>query len=222
MPSASSAFGGNSFRCPPLFFTDNFFRNHGMAQDLTGYGCSFLMLTKKDKRDAGLARAKRLTGEGDCFQTIVDNNYALCVNKNQMVGHKPPKIVSFLTNCCYGVDDPLQGPGNNFLTVVAKYREISRAVDGANQMALQTRQNGAPNDVEPRRACLHVAVRGLEGLCNMQGIGTGGRGDHHMGVAMGPPQVAVLWAAGVCCFATGTCGSCTSPASPPHALHPLW
>ena len=57
------------------------------------------------------------------------------------VGHKPPKIVPFLTNCWYGVDDPARDRrGNNLPAVVAKYREVSRAVDGANEMALQMRQ----------------------------------------------------------------------------------
>ena len=59
------------------------------------------------------------------------------------VGHKPPKIVPFLTNCWYGVDDPARDRrGNNLPAVVAKYREVSCAVDGANQMALRMRQMG--------------------------------------------------------------------------------
>ena len=52
-------------------------------------------------------------------------------------------IVPFLTSCWYGVDDPAQDQrGNNLPAVVAKYREVSRAVDGANQMALQMGQMG--------------------------------------------------------------------------------
>ena len=44
----------------------------------------------------------------------MDRTYELCVYKNPKVGHKPPKIVPFLTNCWYGVDDPARDRrGNN-------------------------------------------------------------------------------------------------------------
>ena len=112
-----------------------------MAQDLSARGTPYLMLIKKDRRDAGLTKAKQSTQEGDCAQAIVDGNYELCVYKNPKVGHKPPKIFPFLTNCWYGVDDSARDRrGNNLTAVVAKSREVSRAVDGANQITLQMRQ----------------------------------------------------------------------------------
>ena len=130
---------------PPgtVFVADSFFGSHAMAQDLSARGTPYLMLIRKDKRDAGLTKAKQSTQEGDCARAIVDGTYELCVYKNMKVGHKPPKIVPFLTNCWYGVDDPARDQrGNNLPAVVAKYRQVSRAVDGANQMALQMRQMG--------------------------------------------------------------------------------
>ena len=122
---------------------NSFFGSHDMAQDLSAHGTPYLMLVKKDKRDAGLTKAKQSTQEGDCARAIVDGSYELCVYKNPKVGHKPPKIVPFLTNCWYGVDDPARDRrGNNLPAVVAEHREVSCAVGGANQMALQMRQIG--------------------------------------------------------------------------------
>ena len=76
-------------------------------------------------------------------QAIVDHrNYVVAVYKNPKVGHKPPRLVPFLTNCSYGEEVPKDRRGNPLPPVVARYREFSRAVDGANQMALQIRQLG--------------------------------------------------------------------------------
>ena len=58
------------------------------------------------------------------------------------MGHKPPRLVPFLTNCWYGEEVPKDRRGNPLPPVIACYREFSRAVDGANQMALQMRQLG--------------------------------------------------------------------------------
>ena len=71
---------------------------------------------------------------------VADKNYELAVYKNPKVGHKPPCLVSFLTNCWYGEEVPKDRRGNPLPPVIACYREFSRAVDGANQMALQMRQ----------------------------------------------------------------------------------
>ena len=53
---------------PPgtVFVADSFFGTHTMAQDLSARGTPYLMLIKKDKRDAGLTKAKESTQEGDC------------------------------------------------------------------------------------------------------------------------------------------------------------
>ena len=73
---------------------------------------------------------------------VADKNYELAVYKNPKVGHKPPHLVPFLTNCWYAEEVPKDQRGNPLPLVVACYRESSRAVDGANQMALQMRQLG--------------------------------------------------------------------------------
>ena len=33
---------------------------------------------------------------------VADKNYELAVYKNPKVGHKPPRLVPLLTNCCPG------------------------------------------------------------------------------------------------------------------------
>ena len=122
---------------------DSFFGSHGLAEEFAAQHQTFLMLSKPDKRDAGLTRAGALTQEGDMARAIVgDKNYELAVYKNPKVGHKPPPLVSFLTNGCYGEEVPKDRRGNPLPPVVACYRELSRAVDEANQMALQMRQVG--------------------------------------------------------------------------------
>ena len=122
---------------------DSFFGSHGLAEEFAAQRRPFLMLSKRDKRDAGLTRAAALTQEGDMARAIVaDKNYELAVYKNPKVGHKPPRLVPFLTNCWYGEEVPKDRRGNPLPPVVACYREFSRAVDGANQMALQMRQLG--------------------------------------------------------------------------------
>ena len=73
---------------------------------------------------------------------VADKKYKLAVYKNLKVGHKPPHLVPFLTNCWYGDEVPKDRRGNPLPPVVACYREFSPAVDEANQMALQMRQLG--------------------------------------------------------------------------------
>ena len=119
---------------------------------------------------------------------VADESYEVAVYKNPKVGHKHPRLVPFLTNRWYGEEVPKDRRGNPLPPVVACYRVFSRAVDGANQMA----PTGEANDVELRCVCLHGAVRGREYLCHRQGIGVGGREDHHVGIPMGHPQAAVL------------------------------
>ena len=122
---------------------DSFFGSHGRAQEFAAQRRPFLMLSKRDNNDAGLARAAALTQEGDMARAIVaDKNYELAVYKNPKVGHKPPRLVPSLTNSWYGEEVPKDRRANAFPPVVACYREFSRAVDGANQMALQMRQLG--------------------------------------------------------------------------------
>ena len=126
-----------------ILCADSFFGSHGLAEEFAAQRRPFLMLSKRDKRDAGLTRAAALTQEGNMARAIVaDKNYELAVYKNPKVGHKPPRLVPFLTNCWYGEEVPKDRRGNPLPPVVACYREFSRAVDGANQMALQMRQLG--------------------------------------------------------------------------------
>ena len=127
---------------PPstVLCADSFFGSHGLAEEFAAQRRPFLMLSKRDKRDAGLTRAAALTQEGDV--AWADNNYELAVYKNPKVGHKPPRLVPFLTNYWYGEEVPKDRRGNPLPPVLVCYREFSRAVDGASQMALQMRQVG--------------------------------------------------------------------------------
>ena len=73
----------------------------------------------------------------------MDGCYELCVYKNPKEGHKPPKIVRFVTNCWYRVHAPDKDErGNNLPAMVPKYLEVKRAVDMAKLMALQMHQVG--------------------------------------------------------------------------------
>ena len=84
------------------------------------------MLSKCDKRDAGLTRAAALTQGADVARAIVaDKNYGLAVYKNPKVGHKPPRLVPFLTNCWYGEEVSKDRRGNPLPPVVACCREYS-------------------------------------------------------------------------------------------------
>ena len=99
----------------------SFFGGHAMAQQHTRRDHAFLMLIKKDRRNAGCELAKRLTQEGKCARTILDGIYKLCIDKNPKVGQKTPKIVPCATNCWYGVDAPAKDRrGNSLPAVVAK------------------------------------------------------------------------------------------------------
>ena len=73
---------------------------------------------------------------------VAETKYELAMYKNPKVGHKPPRLVPFLTNRWYGEEVPKDRRWNPLPLVVACCREFSRAVDGANQMALQMRQRG--------------------------------------------------------------------------------
>ena len=122
---------------------DSFFGSHGLAEEFAAQRPPLPMLSKRDKQNAGLTRAAALTQEGDVARAIVaDKNYELAVYKNPKVGHKLPRLASLLTDCWYGEEVPKDWRGNPLPPVVACYREFSRAVDGANQLALQMRQLG--------------------------------------------------------------------------------
>ena len=59
---------------------DSFFGSHGLAEEFAAQRRPVLMLSKCDKRDAGLTRAAALTQEGDMARAIVaDKNYELAV-----------------------------------------------------------------------------------------------------------------------------------------------
>ena len=73
---------------------------------------------------------------------VADKNYQLAVYKDPKVGHKPPRLVPLLNTCWYGEEVPKDRRGNPLRPVVACDWEFFRAVDGANQMALQMRQLG--------------------------------------------------------------------------------
>ena len=123
---------------------DSFFGSHGLAEEFAAQRRPFLMLSNRDKRDAGLTKATALTQEGYVARAIVaDKNYELALYRSPTVGHTPPCLVSFLTNCWFGEEVPKDRRGNPLPPVVACYREFSRAVDGANQMAVQMRQLGS-------------------------------------------------------------------------------
>ena len=114
---------------------DSFFASHGLAQEFAAQRRAFLMLSK--------LRAAALTHEGDGARAIVAlKNYELAVYKNQKVGQKRLGLVFFVTNCWYGEEVPKDRRGNPLPPVVACYCEFSRAIDGANQMALQMCQLG--------------------------------------------------------------------------------
>ena len=70
---------------------------------------------------------------------VADKTYEFAVYKNPKVGHKPRRLVPFLTSCWFVEEAPKGGRGNPLPPVVALYREFSRAVDGANRMVLQMR-----------------------------------------------------------------------------------
>ena len=99
---------------------DSFFGSHGLAKEFAPQRRPFLMLAKCDKRDAGLTKAAALTQVGDMAHASVDDkNYELAVYKNPKVGHKPPRLVPFLTNCWYGEEVPKRRRGNPLPPVVA-------------------------------------------------------------------------------------------------------
>ena len=106
-----------------------FFGSHGLAEEFAAQHWPFLMLSKRDKRDAGRSRAGALTKEGEVARAIVaDKNYELPVHKNPKVGHNPPRLVPFLTICWYGEEVPKERGGNPLPPAIACYREFSRAV----------------------------------------------------------------------------------------------
>ena len=63
--------------------------------------------------------------------------YQLLVYKNPKVGLKPPHLVSFLTNCWFGLPQVQILGGHPFSPALTCYREFARAVNGANRMGLQ-------------------------------------------------------------------------------------
>ena len=140
-----------------VFCADSFFKSNGFAKEFAAQHWPFLMLSKRGMRDASLTRATALTHEGDVARAIVaKKNYELAPYKNPKVGHKPPHLLPFLTNCWYGMQVPKDRRGNPLPPVVACSRVFSRALDGAIPMALQMCQLGRQRTWSPTVRALMV------------------------------------------------------------------
>ena len=107
-----------------------------LARDLAAERHAFLIMTKRSTY--GVDRAGELLAERQTATcTMDDARYAMVVFKNPKVGHKPPRLVPMLTNVHFPQATPVQRRnGNEVNPVVASYRQLSRGVDGVNQMAL--------------------------------------------------------------------------------------
>ena len=125
-----------------ILCADSFFGSHELARDLVAERHAFLMMTKHSTYEVD--RAGELLGEGQTATCTVDDaRYAMVVIKNPKVGHKPPRVVPMLTNVHFAQAGPVhRRSGNEVNPVVASYRQLSRGVDGVNQMALHMRQMG--------------------------------------------------------------------------------
>ena len=82
---------------------------------------------------------RRLTWHGQLWPTRPMN---LPCTRTPRWGIHPHAWAPFLTNSWYGEEVPKDRRGNPLPPVPACYQEFSRAVDGANLMALQMRQLG--------------------------------------------------------------------------------
>ena len=68
--------------------------------------------------------AKQRLAEGQVARGVVaGHDYELVVFKNPKVGHKPPRIVPFLTNCWFGEAEIQRRAGHALNPVVARYWE---------------------------------------------------------------------------------------------------
>ena len=125
-----------------ILCADSFFGSLELARDLAAERHAFLRMTKRSTY--GVDWAGELLGEGETATCTVDDaRYAMLVFKNPKVGHKPPRVVPMLTNVHFPRARPVhRRSGNEVNPVVANYRQLSRGVDGVNQMALQMRQMG--------------------------------------------------------------------------------
>ena len=122
-----------------ILCVDAFFGSHELARGLAAERHAFLVMTKRSTY--GVDRAGELLAQGKTATCTA--RYAMVVFKNPKVGHKPPRVVPMLTNVHLRQAGPLhRRSGKEVNPVVASHRQLSRAVDGVNQMALQMRQMG--------------------------------------------------------------------------------
>ena len=126
-----------------ILCADSFFGSLELARDLAAERYAFLMMTKRSTY--GVDRAGELLGEGKTATCTGDKmRYAMVVFKNPKVGHKPPHVVPVLMNVHFQQAGPVHcRSGNQVNPVAASHRQLSRGVDGVNQMALQMRQMGS-------------------------------------------------------------------------------
>ena len=147
---------------------DSFFGSHGHAEEFAAQRRPFLMLSKRDKRDAGLTRTAALTREGDVAHAIVaDKNYELAEPEGgaqtPTLGPLPYQLLVWGG----GTRKPEREPspsGRSMLPEILACRRWGQPNGVANA------PTGEANDLEPRCACLHGAARDRECLCHRQGI----------------------------------------------------
>ena len=163
-----------------ILCADSFFGSQELAHALAAERRAFLMMTKRSTY--GVDRAGEFLEEQHTATCTVDDaRYAMVVCKNPKVGHKLPRVVPMLTN----VEFPQAGPvnrrcGNEVNPVVATYRQLSRGVDGVNQMALQIRQMGRQMTWSLPAFVLRYAVVNAYATCrSLRGAQTGTMFDWH-------------------------------------------
>ena len=125
-----------------ILVADSFFCGHEAAKGLAARGTPFLMLYKCDER--GVSEAGEVPEEGGLVTAKVSTaNYTLQFYKNPRVGHKPPRVVSLLSNCGFPQEVVVHKKGGYKMPAnIRCYCALVGGVDTTNQLALHHRETG--------------------------------------------------------------------------------
>ena len=123
-----------------MLIADSFFGSHAIARGLQNRTIPFILLTKRNSW--GVRVTARGLRAGGLAAIVLKERYSLVTFKNPQVGHKPCRVVPFLTNCVFSPTMVPHRRGYSLPAVVGAYRALAGGVDLCNHLALQHREVG--------------------------------------------------------------------------------
>ena len=157
---------------------DSFFGSHDLAEYFASINRSFLTLSKRNKKEEALTDVKQRLAKGQVARGVIKaHGYELVVYKNPNWAQTPPPSPFPNELLVWGVGSPIPRRA----TVEPGSCMLPRVLTGGGwcqPTGRPTPHHDTTNDVGLHSPRLHLAVRGRQRLCGMQGSWSRGTRNH--------------------------------------------